>query len=518
MATEVRVKHTVNNIVSLLFFTTITSLMPFAIRACIIRVWGLEYLGLNSLFNSVLGVLNISELGIGQALVIKMYKPAAQGDTKTVGKLLALYRFFYKVLGITILIIGFVIVPFLSYIIKGAYPSDINIYVIYLIYLLQSVASYLFFPYCQAAFMANQDSGTPYRNHAWVWLFLYIIQIIAICFLHNYYAYIIWLPVGNAICGIIDSIVLKKRFPEYKLEAIDKNTFEKEYWLDFFKMVFAMALSKVRTVLRNSIDAIIVSATLGLVIVAKYQNYILVMTVPVMIAGSIIGGILPSLGNGVALESEDSNYAVTKIIAFVNQWVGTVFAAILACLYQSFMILWAGKDSTLSEFAMGLFVVYFYLRIISDLPNMVRNSSGVWWQGKWISVIESIVNLVFSFVLVKVIGVEGVIIATIISMLFINIPFENYYIFKYYFRRNPWRDLWTYLYQGIISFVIVFVTYSIAQLFKDTGIVSFIMKMLVGGTLSNLFLLVVYFRNAQFSELCKILKRFLSSVVNGKGK
>ena len=45
---------------------------------------GVQYLGLNSLFTSILQVLNLTELGVGSAMVYSMYKPIVDDDTTTI--------------------------------------------------------------------------------------------------------------------------------------------------------------------------------------------------------------------------------------------------------------------------------------------------------------------------------------------------------------------------------------------------------------------------------------------------
>ena len=51
--------------------------MPFVTRTVVIHTLGTEYLGLGSLFSSVLQVLNLAELGVGSAMIISMYSPIA---------------------------------------------------------------------------------------------------------------------------------------------------------------------------------------------------------------------------------------------------------------------------------------------------------------------------------------------------------------------------------------------------------------------------------------------------------
>ena len=49
----------------------------FICRTVFIKMLGAEYLGIIGLFNNILTILNFVELGIGSALVYRMYAPFA---------------------------------------------------------------------------------------------------------------------------------------------------------------------------------------------------------------------------------------------------------------------------------------------------------------------------------------------------------------------------------------------------------------------------------------------------------
>lgn len=102
----------------------------------------MQYLGLNSLFTSILMVLSLSELGVGSALVYSMYKPMAENDEERICALLKVYKKFYRVIGVIISVVGLILLPFLRFLISGTYPKDINIYILYLIYLVNTALSY----------------------------------------------------------------------------------------------------------------------------------------------------------------------------------------------------------------------------------------------------------------------------------------------------------------------------------------------------------------------------------------
>ena len=78
---ESRSVNTKRNIVSGVLFKGITIILPFLIRTAILYILGGEYVGLSSLFTSILQVLNLAELGFSNAIVYNMYKPIADKDT-----------------------------------------------------------------------------------------------------------------------------------------------------------------------------------------------------------------------------------------------------------------------------------------------------------------------------------------------------------------------------------------------------------------------------------------------------
>ena len=106
-------------------------ILPFIVRTMILHIMGTQYLGLTSLFYSILQMLNLMEMGFGTAIVYSMYKPIAENDTKTINALLAFYRKVYIVVGTLVAIIGIGLMPFLPYLIKDKVPSDINIYYLF---------------------------------------------------------------------------------------------------------------------------------------------------------------------------------------------------------------------------------------------------------------------------------------------------------------------------------------------------------------------------------------------------
>ena len=151
-----RIKNTRRNAIWGIVNKFITILLPFITRTVLIYVLGVEYVGINGLFSSILQVLSLAELGFSSAIVYSMYKPLAENDNDVVCALLQFYKKIYRCIGSIVLIIGVALIPFLKYLISGSCPSDVNIYVVYIIYLLNTSCSYFLFAYKKSLLSAVQ--------------------------------------------------------------------------------------------------------------------------------------------------------------------------------------------------------------------------------------------------------------------------------------------------------------------------------------------------------------------------
>ena len=97
-----RTKNATRNIIFGIILKLYQIVIPFLMRTAMIYLMGVEYLGLNSLFTSILQVLNLAELGVGSAMVYSMYKPIAEGDEETICALLKLYKKYYFLIGVVL--------------------------------------------------------------------------------------------------------------------------------------------------------------------------------------------------------------------------------------------------------------------------------------------------------------------------------------------------------------------------------------------------------------------------------
>ena len=156
----------------------LTLVLPFVSRTIILYYLGVAYLGLGGVFNSIINILNISELGFASALSFILYKPIAENDEEKVCAILAFSKRCFRIIGIIVLVIGAAFLPFLHNLVNSDIPSEINIYVLYSIFLLNSVVSYFLFSYKRVLLSAAQRYDLETAIASFVLILQYIAQIV----------------------------------------------------------------------------------------------------------------------------------------------------------------------------------------------------------------------------------------------------------------------------------------------------------------------------------------------------
>lgn len=196
--------------------------VPFITRTAIIYALGIEYVGLNGLFTSILQVLNLAELGISSAVVYCMYKPMAENDSSTLCALLRYMRRVYYIIGTVVILMGAVLIPYLPNFISGTVPDDLNISVLYLIYLINTGIGYFFFAYKATLLNAGQKVGVISNINSGIILFQGIAQIVVITIFKNYYLFLALQPIFTLLNNVFVSYATQKYYPDIICKEIGR--------------------------------------------------------------------------------------------------------------------------------------------------------------------------------------------------------------------------------------------------------------------------------------------------------
>lgn len=407
-------------------------LVPFILRSVFIHQLGINYVGLGGLFSSLLSFLNLAELGVSSAVLYFLYKPVAENDEKVVRELLGLIRSVYRNIGLFILGAGLMLIPLLHLLVSREVPPDVNIYAIYMLNLLETVLSYWLFPGKSIILEVYQRNDVSNRIYLTVSTLRYALQLVMLYLLPNYYVYLIIVILAQIMEKIFLAFEADRRYPQYRrVLPVPENMKSR-----VFRRCDGLLFHKIGGVIVSSADALVITAFLGLSCLGKYQNYLQIMTAVSGMVGLIRSSWYAGIGNTIAREGIGAAYRSFENYTFLEFCISTVCCCCFINLYQPFISLWVGTDMLLDDSIVVSLCVYFYCIRLMAPGNMFENIGGIWAKDKYRPFMEGLFNLGLNLILVRFIGLHGILFSSILSMVLLSIPWLYYTVVGDLFKKN----------------------------------------------------------------------------------
>lgn len=461
----------------------------------------MEYVGVKGLFTNILSLLSLTELGISSVLVYSMYKPLAEKNEETLLALVGFYKKAYHLIACMIGGIGLILTPFLPYLIKDCPDLD-GLYVIYLLYLANSVCSYLF-TYKMSLFQAEQKLYVCTLSGCFFSTIRNIIQIVCLFLTHNFFLYLIIQIPFTLLNNLFLSKKAEKEYPFLKTKQFP--ALSKEEKNNLMKNTFAMFNHRIGATILGSTDNLIISKFIGITVVAINDNYSMITNMINQVMNQIFSALTASVGNLNATESKETSYKVFKTLHFAGFWFYSFCTICLFMLLNPFIELIWGKKFLFSLPVVTIICLNFYTVGIRKIPLIFKESMGLLWQDRYKPLIEAFMNLIISIIGVHYLGTVGVFIGTFISMVSTSLWVEPYVLFKHGFNMS-WKEFWInnakYLF---IFLVLVMLTYFTGSLYQGILLFEFLYKLVLSILLPNIILLLLFHRSEEFKELLSSL-------------
>jgi O-antigen/teichoic acid export membrane protein len=373
---------------------------------------------------------------------------------------------------------------------------------------LNTVIGYFLFAYKAALFSAHQRNDIISKLTITVNLVSNVLQIALLLLFRNYYLYVIVVPLATILTNLLNAYVAKKNFPD----IVCRGTIDKEMKSGIKKRITGLLSFKIYGVIFSSVDTIVISSFLGLIALAKFNSYHYVQTALIGFLTILTTSITAGVGNKMVTCSTDDNYEDFKKIVFANAWISGFCSVCLFCLYQHFVEWWVGPELLFPFDTMIIMVLYFLLPRISAITFTYREAAGLWWEDRFRPLVAAVVNLVTNLILVQFIGMNGVIISTLICTIFINIPWGSRVLFKNYFKRSPIEYFLKLAFYILVTMICGAITFLICQLLPSQGIVYLIIKAVICVVVANGFYLIVYHRLSEFNYMKQLIISIFSKI------
>ncbi|MDO4339768.1 MAG: hypothetical protein Q4C91_17020 [Eubacteriales bacterium] len=507
-----RTKKTVMNLIAGFGGQLIGGILSFVARIVFVKFLSAEYLGVNGLFSNILAILALSDLGIGTAIVYSLYEPVAKGDEDAICRLMNLYKYAYRVIALVIFVMGTAICPFLNVFIKGD-PGIEHLRVIYMMYLLDVVASYLV-AYKTTIFHAEQKIYVRLIIEQIVNAVRIIFQIVVLALTGNFILYLLLQIIGSLFTNLWVSHEVDKTHPYLKH---GRGLPDKKTTKDIIKNVKAMSMHRLGTVIVQGTDNMLMSVFVGLTSVGIYSNYNLIISNVNTLFYKIYNALVGGVGNLVATEEDEKIYEVYRTIEFALYLFFAFVSAGLICFFNPVVRIFFGEKYLFSMPIVACIVINFYITGMRQANLMFRDAMGLFWYDRYKPVAESVINLIVSVYLVRHYEVIGIFIGTIVSSLTVDFWVEPYVLMKYGMKTDWKKRLKKYfaLYgiRTVTAAAAGAVSWMACCKIPDRNLLWIIVKIMVFSAVYLLCMAAAFSRKREFQDIVRrageLVKRIL---------
>lgn len=429
---------------------------------------GSEANGLMSSLNQVFTCMALLEAGVGAASVQALYRPIAQDDRKNINQIMSATSKYYKKTGIIYIIIIFILAVMYPYFVETKY-SHLDIFLLVIFSGIGGALNYLFQGKYKIYLMAEGKNYIITNINTTLYIITSLLKIILI-----YLGYDIVLLQGsflivNLLQIALFSIYMKKSYA----------------WLKFNDRPNWEAISQRKSVLIHQIsgtifantDIFLVTIFCGLKLASVYTLYNLIISNISNLINIINSSVQFILGQTYQLDK--SKYIL------INEVYEVYYMAITFSIYTiayililPFMKLYTAGVTDIEYIDNLLPILFIFIQILSCgrvAANNAINVAGHFRKTQKKSILETIINITASLIFINIWGVYGVLLGTIIALLYrVNdiILYSNKHILK----KSPKS---TYIRWGIYFFTMMTIIY-IVDLVKPIIINSYLDFIIIG--------------------------------------
>lgn len=503
-----RVKSTLMNMSAGLINQLIITILSFVSRTVFINSLGIEYLGVNALFTSVLAMLSLAEAGIGSSIVYQLYKPVAENNRFKILALMKLYRNAYWVIALVVMLLGLIVMPFLDFIVKDADVQHLEW--VYLIFLLNTAIPYLFV-YKHSYLNVNQKNYIVTAVFSVSSIVSTCIRIGILYYTENYILYLAVDSIITIVTSIVLARVVDRMYPFLRFGKAD--ILDSETKASFFKNMKAIFIQNIGNYFIFGIESILISTFVNIAAVGLYANYKMLIDISRIFLNQIFSNMYHSVGNLIAEGDTNKIYDIYKVMLLLSFWLYSLLSIGMYLLVQPLITVWLGPDFRMSHIILAVLVCMFYERGMRNAITTVKTTAGIFHEDRFAPVVQGVINLILSLVLVHAFGLAGIFIGGFISALAVPFWTTPYLVYKKVFFK-PLRDFYKmYLKYSALGVIALAAAYAVCGMFPEGTFAALMAQGIVIVLMVNAIYAAVFYKTPEFKYLTAVAIQFASKIV-----
>lgn len=470
--------------------------LGFVLPRLLITSFGSEVNGLLSTVTQIFTYLALLEAGIGNSAVNALYKPLKDNNYYRANEVInEARRYFQKVsfiYGLCVFVFA-VVYPFCTH-------SSLEKFTIFWVIILQGLSSVISYYFSAIYTHLLTADGKRYINENITFVTYVISSVLKIVLIMNGFG-VISVQLGFLVISIIKAPLLyficKKKYNWLrKTKKSDKR---------YLKERGAFVVHEVSSTIFNSTDVFLISTFCNLTLASVYAVYNLVYSSLNTLLSTANGSLVFLLGQGQYEEHRDF-IKLYDIYSLVYTGVSFIIFTIAYVLISPFVSLYTYGITDVNYLIPGMAFLFTFINLLSSIRatgSLLITVSGHAENTKNRSIAEAVINLTSSIILVNVFQVRGVLLGTVIALLYRAndiIIYANNKILK----RSSWIE-----YKRIIVYFLLYALIFIITYYHPLNITSIKEFILLGmiATIGITFLFVIVAFITNYSLIMYWLKK-----------
>lgn len=468
----------------------ITGVLPVLILSFIglfkmkyfIEFLGDETLGLYQLFTQIMIYIALVDGGLTSAVLYALYKPNAEKDEKKVYEILLGARRMFNKIGIGIFVIATIISFIMPFMIETNEFENLYITGTFLLFAITNVITYFFIPsqvileVKEKKYILNiiEQTGLILQGLTEIILLILGFNFVNILIIHIIYRFII-----SFIIYLYSKKLYKNPYKKLKPDT------------SFSKQVKHLLVHKINGLVGSNVDILIISSVFGLSTVAVYSAYNFIYNAIRNIILKISSSVIAIVGNYKHQTKELEKF----FMEFNNLmfYIGIIICIPLALSISDFIDIWY-EGTIKTNYTLGIAISLLLLTLTIKIPTTVFvNAFGLFKETKFTAICDTVINLSLSFLLVFTLGIEGVVLATVISVTISEYILKNKLIFNKIFNKSNIKYQLYNLKFFIIFIISLIVGLYITNLFTINNIINWTLFYIIYTIVHAIIIFIIFY-------------------------
>lgn len=497
-----RMTNTKYNLYTSVIYQLISAILNIVVRKIFLEHFGLYFLSLDGYFSNIITMLNLLDLGIGTSSMYFLAKAYAANDDEDIYVTYITYRKLYKILALVLTIFGLGVCIFIGNLVDiGGY--DINyIRLIYLLTFARTIAFYL---------MSTSRNTLQFSQRNYINMIINIVcvlsfsalRIASIFIFENYTLYVVLLLVEMCVSYLASRYFYHKDIKPCEVSEAKINNKIKEI-LAYGKKLIVV---NINNFIFNSTDNLIINEILGINYIGLMSNYYMIVNSVTLFANQILESAHASIYNFLNDQhnSQENALNLLNTLSFISFIIASFCGICLFGLTNEFIGIMYGKQYVLNYSVILLFVLNLVVLMFQSPLTAYSNGKGLVKFEIRYSTMMAIVNLLVSVVLGKIIGINGILVGTLLANLIMTFGKMRIVFASYHFSFIGYlKKVLAYIVVIIVAISVIFYVFpSTCENFFAFIIRGILCVMLFGVSV------IIFGKTKEFNEMLKVAKTFI---------